>query len=249
MAKKLIYKISNTINDKVYIGQTIRGLESRFARHIHDAEKNPQTENKFHRAINKYGKDKFFIEEIDEAKTQEELNTKEKFWIKQYNSIEAGYNTAEGGEGGNTYKGRSAEQMQETKAKLSKANFGRNNGMSNQVKAKNIKTNKEYFFDTLGECLKFLGIASKGIVMSRVNGKCNTLWRNEWMFAYEDKDYATFHEFHYDPSCRNGTKVFLKKDNEVLQFNSKHKACQFLNVKKMPLMTGMVINGYSVEIP
>ena len=106
--------------------------------------------------------------------------------------------------------------MKETKAKLSKANLGRNNGMSNQVKAKNVKTNKEYFFDTLSACLKFLGIANKGIVMSRANGKCNTLWRNEWMFAYEDKDYAEFHEFHYDPSCRHGTKVVLKKDNKVL---------------------------------
>lgn len=69
------------------------------------------------------------------------------------------------------------------------------------------------------------------------------------MFAYEDKDYAEFHEFHYDPSCRSGIKVILKKDNKVLEFNSKVKACQFLNVKYMSLVASMVINGYSIEIP
>lgn len=245
----MIYKITNSVNDKVYIGQTIRTLESRFARHIDDAIKNPHTLNKFHRAINKYGKDKFSIELIDEANTQAELNKKEQYWIKKYNSIENGYNTAEGGEGGNTYKGRSVEQMNITKAKISKANLGRNNGMSNQVKAKNVKTDKEYFFDTLGACLKFLGVANKGIVMSRVKGKCNTLWRNEWMFAYEDEEYAEFHEFHYDPSCRNGTKVILKKNNKSYTFNSKNKACKFLNINKMPMIDGMVINGYSIEFP
>lgn len=245
----MIYKITNTVNNKVYIGQTIRTLESRFARHIDDAIKNPHTLNKFHRAINKYGKDKFKIELIDEANTQDELNKKEKYWIKQYDSVKNGYNTAEGGEGGNTYKGRTKKQMNITKAKISKANLGRNNGMSNQIKAKNVKTNKEYFFDTLGACLKFLGVANKGIVMNRANGNCNTLWRNEWMFAYEDKEYADFREFHYDPSCRKGTKVVLIKDNEKFMFNSKNKACEFLNVGKMPLMNGMVVNGYSIEIP
>lgn len=249
MAKKLIYKISNTINDKVYIGQTIRSLESRFARHIDDANKNLKTTNKFHRAINKYGKENFYIEQIDEAKSQDELNAKEKFWIKKYDSVMNGYNTAEGGESGNTYKGRTEAQMSITKAKLSKANHGRNNGMSNQVKAKNVKTGKEYFFETLGECLKFLNVSNKGIVMTRANRTCNTLWRNEWMFAYEDEDYADFHEFHYDPSCRKGVKVNLEKNGKVEKFNSKNKACQFLKIKKTPLIDGMIINGYTIRIP
>lgn len=245
----MIYKIVNSVNDKVYVGQTIRTLESRLRRHFDDATKHPHTLNKFHRAINKYGKDKFRIELIDEASTQKELNQKEKFWIRKCNSIDNGYNTAEGGEGGNTYKGRSAEQMNATKAKLSKANLGRNNGMSNQIKAKNVKTGKEYFFDTLSACLKFLGIANKGVVMNRANGKCNTLWRDEWMFAYEDKEYADFHEFHYDPSCRSGIKVLLRKEDHVIQFNSKAKACEFLHVKYIPLQSGMTINGYSILLP
>ena len=69
------------------------------------------------------------------------------------------------------------------------------------------------------------------------------------MFAYEDCDYPEFHEFHYDPSCRKGTKVILKKDEESRLFNSFNKACEFLGIKKTSLQPNMVINGYSIEIP
>jgi len=245
----VIYRISNSVNDKVYIGQTIRSLDARLKRHFHDACRNPGSRLKIHRAINKYGTDKFSIEQIDEASSQEELNEKERYWIKKYDSMTNGYNMTEGGDGGNTYSSRSPSQMKATKKKLSKANFGRNNGMSNQIKAKNIKTGEEHFFESLTACLDFLGIKNKTIVMCRVNGKCNTLWRNEWMFAYENAEYSEFHEFHYDLSCHRGQKVILEKAGEQFRFNSKAKACQFMHIGKMPLKNGMVINGYAIILP
>ena len=75
----IIYKISNSINDKVYIGQTVRTIKKRFACHIGSALKNEFPDNYFHRAIRKYGKDCFKIEQIDEADSKEELNEKEKY--------------------------------------------------------------------------------------------------------------------------------------------------------------------------
>lgn len=245
----VIYKIVNLVNGKVYIGQTIRTIESRFARHLNDAKNNPNTHLKLHRAINKYGSDKFTIEKIDEATTQEELNEKERYWIKEYDSMNNGYNLTEGGEGGNTYRCRTELDMKDTSAKISASKVGRNNPMSKQIKAKNIITGKEYVFDTVADCLKFIGTRHKGTVTSRASGECHNLWRNEWMFAYEGNEYPEFHEFHYDPSCRKGRKVNLIKDDEVFKFNSINKACEFLNIKKMSLLPGMVVNGYSIEFP
>ena len=96
-----IYKITCLKNNKLYIGQTTKTIEWRFEKHLYDAEKSKNPRLHFQRAIKKYGKDAFKIEKIDEAKNQNELNEKEKYWIKFYNSIENGYNTDEGGEGKN----------------------------------------------------------------------------------------------------------------------------------------------------
>ena len=107
-----IYKITNIQNQKVYIGQTIRPIEQRFHRHINDAMNNI-LDTHFARAIRKYGKDNFIIEEIDSAKTQNELNKKEQYWIQYYNSVNNGYNETDAINkcGGNTYLSKTEEAM------------------------------------------------------------------------------------------------------------------------------------------
>ena len=73
-----IYKITNIANNKVYIGQTIRPVKKRFQRHLTDAIK-CKLDTHLARAIRKYGKENFIIEEIDTAQSQEELNKKEQY--------------------------------------------------------------------------------------------------------------------------------------------------------------------------
>lgn len=87
-----IYKITNLINGKLYIGQTITSIERRFSKHCGN-------ENQIvSKAIHKYGVENFKVEEIDRAETREELNEKEIYWIKYYNSlVPNGYNVAGGG--------------------------------------------------------------------------------------------------------------------------------------------------------
>lgn len=92
-----IYKIINSINEKVYVGKTIRNLNVRFSEHLKDCSKKDR-ENKLYRAMNKYGKDKFsinLIEEVEKEKTSE----RERYWIKELNSYYNGYNSTFGGEG------------------------------------------------------------------------------------------------------------------------------------------------------
>ena len=93
-----VYKISNTINNKVYIGVTSRTIEERFKEHKYRIEER----NSIHlyQAMKKYGTDKFYIELIDTASSKEEMFEKEKFYIKQYDSYYNGYNLTFGGEGG-----------------------------------------------------------------------------------------------------------------------------------------------------
>lgn len=94
----IIYKATNKINNKVYIGQTIRSLEERIYYHYYRAEHQPEiTHTHFVNAIRKYGQGAFSWEIIDQADNKTELDTKEKYWIKYYDSINNGYNMQAGG--------------------------------------------------------------------------------------------------------------------------------------------------------
>lgn len=246
----IVYKITCSVTGKVYIGQVVnKTIQQRFKRHIKCAyDEKDAFGRRCHlaRAIRKYGADKFSIEQIDEASSQAELNEKEKYWIKRYDSIRSGYNCAEGGEGGNTYAGMSDARLAEIKVKIGVANSGGHNGQSKAVKCKSVVTGEECRFDTLTSCLNFLGIKNKAVVMSRASGKTNALWRHEWMFAYAEDDYREFIDVSYDPSCRKGQKVLLKSNTESYTFNSLRKAAEFLHVDRKAILDGAKIKGYDI---
>lgn len=87
----IIYKITNSINGKSYIGQTSRDLETRWFEHIKNSK---YQDSVFYRALKKYGKEKFTIKVICYASTVQELNHREQFCIRifksQYNSLPGG---------------------------------------------------------------------------------------------------------------------------------------------------------------
>lgn len=94
MAYGIIYKITNTHNKKIYIGQTTLLLRQRWRLHC----SGKSTCGLLRDAIQQYRKDAFIIEEIDSADSREELNRKEIAWIKQEKSLTPdGYNTDKGG--------------------------------------------------------------------------------------------------------------------------------------------------------
>lgn len=89
-----IYKITNLINQKVYIGQTSRTIDIRWQQHL---ELSKTGETHLYRAMRKYGIENFSIEQVEETSL---LNEREIFWIDYYKSFEKGYNMTLGGEGG-----------------------------------------------------------------------------------------------------------------------------------------------------
>lgn len=112
-----IYKITNSVNDKVYIGQTWRTIVDRFASH-------KTVSNKFciklHRAFNKHGREKFSINLITVCHTQEVADKLEQHFIIAYDSVKNGYNSTYGGGGM-----RGFNHQQSTKQKISKSLTGR----------------------------------------------------------------------------------------------------------------------------
>lgn len=94
-----IYKIMNQINGKAYIGQSIC-IKDRWTQHKNDAKnKNSQCYDRpLYRAIRKYGIENFEFSVLEEC-PPEELNEKEIYWIKYYDTFNAerGYNLTPGG--------------------------------------------------------------------------------------------------------------------------------------------------------
>ena len=184
-----IYKITNIQNNKVYIGQTIRPIEQRFHRHLSDALNNI-LDTHFARAIRKYGKDSFIIEEIDTAQTQDELNQKEQYWIRYYNSVEEGYNETDAISkcGGNTYQSKTEEEMEVIKDKIRQTKLGDKNPMARKVKRTNIITNEVDIFDTVISCAQACGIRNgKTSISTRLNGQVKSPYKKTWIFEYYDE--------------------------------------------------------------
>lgn len=94
-----IYIIKNTVNDKVYIGQTVMTVRERFMTHMKPSTSKKKGSYKLYNAVNKYGKDKFYVETLEEGIPVEQLDEKEIAYIQQYNSFLEGYNSTPGGDG------------------------------------------------------------------------------------------------------------------------------------------------------
>ena len=94
-----IYIITNTVNNKVYIGQTIRTIEDRWREHCRNKCHEGELNMLIKKAIRKYGKDKFSISVLERCKV-EDLNEKEIYYISLYDSYNKGYNQTKGGTDG-----------------------------------------------------------------------------------------------------------------------------------------------------
>jgi len=112
----VIYKITNLINNKIYIGKTIADKSDYFGSGI-----------LINRSIEKYGIEHFKKEIIDNTSSIEELNEKEKYWIKYFNStdLSIGYNIGKGGDGGDIFTNH--PDKEEIRKRCSK--IGEKNGM------------------------------------------------------------------------------------------------------------------------
>jgi group I intron endonuclease len=99
----IIYKLTNTVNNKIYIGQTKQTLAARWHQHLIYMRKNKNT--RISNALRKYGPESFTREVLEEVLDSQTLNERECYWIAYYNALDSkiGYNMTAGGTGGDTY--------------------------------------------------------------------------------------------------------------------------------------------------
>lgn len=91
----VIYSITNKVNNKTYVGKTIKSVDERFNAHINTAKYGSQSH--LHRAIRKYGKNNFIVSILeDNILSEVTLTEREIFWI---NKLNPEYNMTLGGEG------------------------------------------------------------------------------------------------------------------------------------------------------
>lgn len=102
-----IYSITNTVNNKQYVGQT-SDIDGRWKRHRFDLKHHYHSNKHLQSAWDKYGESSFIFAVL-EVCPLEQLDDKEEYWIKRLNSFHGGYNLSECGSGCRGYKHNDVE--------------------------------------------------------------------------------------------------------------------------------------------
>ena len=201
-----IYKITNDINNKIYIGKTNFSIERRFKEHCKEAKKLRAKNRPLYNAMNKYGIEHFHIEVIEETNFPEE---RERYWIEYYGSFKYGYNATLGGDGKNyldydlifsLYKeGKTITEI----AKLLKSDPGHCSKILEQygitkeekqyrkrqaIQKTIIQLDKETeeiieIYPSIIEAYKTLGKQHSGHIAEVCNGKRNSAYGYKWKYG------------------------------------------------------------------
>lgn len=216
----IIYKITNTVNEKTYIGQTIRDLSERWYQHHYDALVG-KCKTKLGRAIRKYGKDAFRSEIIESTNS---LDERERYFIAFFNSITNGYNIKIGGNGGPHNKS--------TKIKISKANTKRvwtSNMRENMSIAIKKWHKKRGFVPRSEDCKRKISEANRNRKMPQLAKfafqKYNKKMSKPVICLNTGKEYASINEACKNLNLNNGhLRMHLKgKYSHVKGFSFKFK--------------------------
>lgn len=208
----IVYKITCDVNGKVYIGQTYETIDKRFKRHMNFAHKDERSEwIKFSRAIRKYGVEHFYIEQIEECHSQEELDEREWYWINHYDAVRTGYNSknSKGKCGGDTWTNNPNQEAIRVKlreGKLGDKNpmkrygykvagerngmYGRTGGL-NPIARKCVAVHEEtgevMVFGAQKEASDYFGFKNSNPICQRIKGTCKSTV-NGWKF-YDYEEY------------------------------------------------------------
>ena len=226
-----VYITTNHVNGKQYIGQRKYDKQGKWKEYLGSGVV-------LSKAIKKYGLENFSKEIIENCKTKEELNAREKFWINYFNAVNSDnfYNIAKGGDGGNTLAGYTEQQLEEHSKILSNALKGViNQGINNPKSKRVICLNNMKIFDTTVEAGKYANVCDVTI-QDCCNGKIHTAGidpitkeRLQWEYYYPNKEYELkiIQKKNNHPNIK---KVICYTTNEI--FDSTKAASKKYNISE-----------------
>ena len=236
----VIYKTTNKINGKIYIGQTTR-TGNRLVKYLGSG-------THLTHAIKKYGKENFVKEIIEECNSVQELDIREKFWIYELNSQNPiiGYNIASGGDGGDTLSNhpniidivvkakKTRQKFYESLTTIERSTiFGRpselNRVMANERYSTMSKEEKSRLYGRKGKQHHNFGkknsivTISKRIETRRKNGKMSNNGRGKRVAA------------------------ILPDSMIVLEFISMAEACKYFNISRFRIKASCRQNSTEIK--
>ena len=246
-----IYKITNTINNKIYIGKTVNTIEYRWHQHVREAHNKKNTNILLHNAINKYGYNKFTIEVLEQC-DNEMLNEKEKLYIYLYDSFYKkgkGYNMTQGGDGGCKYndkeilelwnQGLNIKQIaQQLKARPQTIGIHLRNYISHEeIKKRQDNLNKKaveqytldgkflYTWDSATDAARELGLAGG----SHISGCCRhkEFSASGFLWKYVEDDTPIeflVNDYLLSHNCKDVYEI--TKDGEIIKWYESPKAAE-----------------------
>lgn len=149
--KMIIYKATNKMNGKIYIGKTTTSLKQRMSEH---KRRSKSSKTGFHSAIQKYGFNNFDFEVIFECNDINILNQKEIELIELYDTIKRGYNRSLGGDGADSgenhpFFGKKREDFAKSISGENHPNYGNKGILSPRYGQKHTKETKEKISQSL----------------------------------------------------------------------------------------------------
>ena len=182
-----VYKITNSINGKMYIGQTSRDIFVRWKEHIRDSSDKPSSIyfSLLHLAIRKYGADAFTVECVEEC-DDSVLDEREQYWIQHFQTRGDGYNITRGGQG--TLKCDNAEIMKLWNDGLAVKEISAKTGISKQIVSKRLRYQGVGIPEILSRGNK--GNGTRKVVRISFDGKETKVY-NSLTEAAEDNNIGT----------------------------------------------------------
>jgi len=216
-----VYKITNIINNKIYIGQTITTIKKRWDSHIRASCLDKPT-MLISLAIKKFGLEYFSIEEIDRSKNINDINIKEIYWINFYNSRhnDIGYNVSRGG--GNSinkkkYQLVSKNQVYKIRFELSKGHHSFND-ISNilNIDYDTVRAiyHNQYCIDKNYIKQNYDKILKKGLKQRSDMSRGLRSYKSK--FSYQDIVNIRSYFYYEKLSCDKLSKIYNVSNNTIL---------------------------------
>lgn len=230
-----IYLTTNNVNGRKYIGKKVYDKHGHWNTYLGSGIA-------LKMAIEKYGKENFSRKTLEECKTKEILNEREKYWIKKYNAVKdiEFYNIAFGGDGGYVTVGYSEDMLKTLRENKSRGAKGIiNQGKDNPRAKKVICLNNGLIFDTTVIASNY-GNTKDYCIQACCCGKSKTAGvsketNERFQWAY----YDTSLTYEYIPFKRDYSKTAFSKKIKCIEtgiiYDSVKEGAKVINISNQTL--------------